>query len=199
MPFDASAPSPEVPSRKRSFKRGGSRVTAAATLTNPMDVRSRLASQRERSGWQGQKVIAGESSRHRVPGPGKKQKLHSAVDSDPWHSPYRQSGRRTRLEPAKTGWGISGLIAAFTLFDAVGKFVRPAQVVEAFARTAWPVELAPSLGAILILCATIFLIPQSSVLGAILLTGYLGGAVATNLRLHNPLFSHTSFPCTLAS
>src|SRR5579862_6366924 len=93
-----------------------------------------------------------------------------------------------------TGWGISGLVAAFTIFDAVGKFVRPAQVVEAFARTAWPVELAPSLGAILILCTAIFLIPQSSALGAILLTGYLGGAVATNLRLHNPLFSHTLFP-----
>lgn len=93
-----------------------------------------------------------------------------------------------------TGWRISGLVAAFTLFDAVGKFVRPVQVVEAFARTAWPVELAPSLGTILILCATIFLIPQSSALGAFLLTGYPGGAVATNLRLHNPLFSHTLFP-----
>ncbi len=92
------------------------------------------------------------------------------------------------------GWGISGLIAAFALFDAVGKFVRPVQVVEAFARTGWPVELAPPLGAILILCTATYLIPQSSALGAILLTGYLGGAVATNLRLHNPLFSHTLFP-----
>ena len=93
-----------------------------------------------------------------------------------------------------TGWGISGLIAAFTLSDAVGKFVRPAQVVEAFARTGWPVELAPPLGAILFFCTATYLIPQSSALGAILLTGYLGGAVATNLRLHNPLFSHTLFP-----
>jgi DoxX-like protein len=84
-----------------------------------------------------------------------------------------------------TGWGISGLIAAFSLFDGIAKCVRPAQVVEAFARTAWPVKLAPLLGATLIFCTTIFLILQS---------GYLGGAVATNLRRRNPRLSHTLFP-----
>ena len=93
-----------------------------------------------------------------------------------------------------TGWGISGLIAAFSLFDGIAKCVRPAQVVEAFARTAWPVKLAPLLGATLIFCTTIFLIPQSCALGAILLSGYLGGAVATNLRRRNPRLSHTLFP-----
>lgn len=93
-----------------------------------------------------------------------------------------------------TGWSISGLMAAFMLLDALGKFTKPAQVVEAFARTGWPIELGPPLGAILLTCTVIYLIPQSSVLGAILLTGYLGGAVATNLRLGNPLFSHTLFP-----
>ncbi len=55
-------------------------------------------------------------------------------------------------------------------------------------------ELAAQLGAILLTCTVIYLIPQTSVLGAILLTGYLGGAVATNLRLGNPVFSHTLFP-----
>jgi hypothetical protein len=92
------------------------------------------------------------------------------------------------------GWGMSGLMAAFMLFDAIGKFAKPAQVVEAFARTGWPMELAAQLGAILLTCTLIYLIPQTSVLGAILLTGYLGGAVATNLRLGNPFFSHTLFP-----
>lgn len=94
----------------------------------------------------------------------------------------------------RAGWVISGLVTAFMLFDAVGKFVKPAAVVEAFARTGWPIELSATIGAILLFCTILYVVPQTSVLGAILLTGYLGGAVATNLRLENPLFSHTLFP-----
>lgn len=93
-----------------------------------------------------------------------------------------------------TAWSISGLIVAFLVFDIVGKFAKPTQVVDALVRTGWPVELSPTLGAILLVCTVLYVIPQTSVLGAILLTGYLGGAVATNLRLENPLFSHTLFP-----
>lgn len=85
-------------------------------------------------------------------------------------------------------------MGAFMLFDALGKFAKPAQVIEAFARTGWPVELSVPLGAVLLTCTVLYLIPQTSVLGAALLTGYLGGAVATNLRLENPLFTHTLFP-----
>jgi hypothetical protein len=92
------------------------------------------------------------------------------------------------------GWIISGLVALFNLFDAGAKFVKPAPVVEAFARTEWPIDLSSTLGAILLACTVVYLIPQSTVLGAILLTGFLGGAVATNLRLHNPLLTHTLFP-----
>jgi hypothetical protein len=94
----------------------------------------------------------------------------------------------------RTGWVITVLMAAFMLFDALGKFAKPAQIVEAFARTGWPLELSVPIGAILLACTVIYLIPRTSVLGAILLTGYLGGAVATNLRLENPLFTHTLFP-----
>ena len=95
---------------------------------------------------------------------------------------------------AWVGWILSGLIAAFLLLDAWGKFAKPPQVVEAFGRTGWPLDLSTSIGAILVACTVLYLIPWISVLGAILLTGYLGGAVATNLRLHNPLFSYTLFP-----
>lgn len=94
----------------------------------------------------------------------------------------------------RAGWGISGLIGAFMLFDAFGKFARPAPVVKAFAQTGWPIELSVPIGALLLACTVIYFIPRASVLGAILLTGYLGGAVATNLRLQNPLFTHTLFP-----
>ena len=92
------------------------------------------------------------------------------------------------------GWVITGLVAVFLLFDAAMKFVRPAPVVQAFVRTGWPVDLSVTLCVILLVCTMLFLIPRTAVLGAVLLTGYLGGAVATNLRLHNPLFSNTLFP-----
>lgn len=92
------------------------------------------------------------------------------------------------------GWIITGLMAAFNLFDVVGKFAAPKPVADAFVRTGWPLELSSTLGVILLVCTVLYLIPRTSVLGAVLLTGYLGGAVATNLRLHNPLFTNTLFP-----
>jgi hypothetical protein len=91
------------------------------------------------------------------------------------------------------GWVVSGLIAAFMLMDAGVKFAKPPAVAEAFQRTGWPMDLAVTLGVILLSCTVLYLIPKTAVLGAILLTGYLGGAVATNLRLHNPAFN-TLFP-----
>lgn len=93
-----------------------------------------------------------------------------------------------------TGRVISGLITAFMLLDAAMKFVKPPQVAAAFVRTGWPLELSVVLGAILLVSTVLYLIPRTAVLGAILLTGYFGGAVATNLRLENPLFSNTLFP-----
>lgn len=93
-----------------------------------------------------------------------------------------------------TGRVIGGLIAAFMLLDAAVKFVKPPQVADAFVRTGWPLELSVVLGVVLLVSTVLYLIPQTAVLGAILLTGYFGGAVATNLRLENLLFSHTLFP-----
>ena len=92
------------------------------------------------------------------------------------------------------GWSISGLMVAFNLFDAFGKLAKPAPVVAAFVRTGWPIEVSSTLGIILLVCTVLYVIPRTSVLGAVFLTGYLGGAVATTLRLLNPLFSHTLFP-----
>lgn len=93
-----------------------------------------------------------------------------------------------------TGRIIAGLVTLFLLFDAAMKFVEPAPVLQAFARTGWPPELSVPLGAILLLSTVLYVIPRTAVFGGILLTGYLGGAVATNMRLENPLFSHTLFP-----
>ncbi|HEX4064927.1 MAG TPA: DoxX family protein [Acidobacteriaceae bacterium] len=93
-----------------------------------------------------------------------------------------------------TGRVIAGLIAAFMLLDAAMKFLRPPQVAAAFVRSGWPLELSVPLGVILLTCTVLYLIPRTAVLGALLLTGYLGGAVASNMRLQTPLFSQTLFP-----
>jgi len=94
---------------------------------------------------------------------------------------------------------MSGLVILFLAFDAVFKFIKPtpAPVVEAFAHVGWSTSLAPVLGIILLVSTALYVIPRTSVLGAILLTGYLGGAIATHLRIGDPLFSHVLFPTYL--
>lgn len=92
---------------------------------------------------------------------------------------------------------MSGLVVLFLVVDSVIKFIKPAPVVEAFAHLGWPESLAAALGVVLLACTALYMIPSTSVLGAILLTGYLGGAVATHLRAGDPLFSHVLFPTYL--
>jgi hypothetical protein len=94
---------------------------------------------------------------------------------------------------------MSALVILFLTFDVVLKFVKPAPapVVEAFARLGWSLSLGPVLGMILLVSTALYVIPKTSVLGAILLTGYLGGAIATHLRVGDPLFSHVLFPTYL--
>jgi hypothetical protein len=93
-----------------------------------------------------------------------------------------------------TGRIISAVVVLFLLFDSVIKFIKPTPVVEASAHLGLPDSLAFVLGIILLACTAIYAIPRTSILGAILLTGYLGGAVATHLRIGDPLFSHVLFP-----
>jgi hypothetical protein len=93
-----------------------------------------------------------------------------------------------------TGRILSGLLVLFFIFDVVGKFAKPAPVVEAFTHLAVSIGLAPVVGAILLACTILYAIPRTAILGAVLLTGYLGGAVLTLLRAGEPLFSHVLFP-----
>jgi hypothetical protein len=71
---------------------------------------------------------------------------------------------------------------------------RPAPAVEAFGKLGYPVGLAAGIGILLLVCVALYLVPRTSVLGAILLTGYLGGAVASHVRIGDPWFSHALFP-----
>lgn len=93
-----------------------------------------------------------------------------------------------------TGRALSTLLVLFLLLDAVMKFVKPASVLQACAQLGLPLNLVSSIGAILLVCTVLYAIPRTSILGAILLTGYFGGAVLSNLRVGNPLFTNTLFP-----
>lgn len=84
---------------------------------------------------------------------------------------------------------ISGLPALFLLVDGAMKLVKPAPVVEATVRLGYPESTIVPIGVVLIVCTILYLIPKTSVLGAILLTAYLGGAVATHVRAGEPVFS----------
>jgi hypothetical protein len=95
------------------------------------------------------------------------------------------------------GYILSGLPALFLLIDAVGKFVKPPAVVEGTQQLGYTESVILPLGIILLASTVIYLIPRTSILGAILLTGYLGGAVATHVRVGSPLFSHILFPVYL--
>ena len=83
---------------------------------------------------------------------------------------------------------ISGLPALFLLVDGAMKLVKPAVVIEATVRLGYSESAIIPIGVVLIICTILYLIPKTSVLGAILLTGYLGGAVATHVRAPEGVF-----------
>jgi hypothetical protein len=110
------------------------------------------------------------------------------------------AGTQTALVSSKKAiWAgriISALPILFLLADALGKLWRPlpAAVVEGTTKVGWSVSAIPLIGATLLVSVILYAIPRTSVLGAILLTGYLGGAVATNARVGNPLFGYILAP-----
>jgi hypothetical protein len=87
------------------------------------------------------------------------------------------------------GWGVSGLVALAMIASSVIKLAGPANVLQEFTRLGWPDSLTFTIGIIELACAVLYVIPQTSVLGAILLTGYLGGAVATHVRIEEGFIS----------
>lgn len=81
--------------------------------------------------------------------------------------------------------------------DAVGKLVKPEPVITGTLQLGYGEGVILPLGVILLTSTLLYLLPRSGILGAVLLTAYLGGAVATHLRIGNPLFTHTLFPVYL--
>jgi hypothetical protein len=102
-----------------------------------------------------------------------------------------QSDPQTAPISKKMLWAgriISALPVLMLLVSAVTKFVKPAFAEEGFAELGWDMSLALGLGITEVACTVIYLIPRTAVLGAILLTGYLGGAIATHARISDPQF-----------
>ncbi|HEY6125839.1 MAG TPA: DoxX family protein [Steroidobacteraceae bacterium] len=92
------------------------------------------------------------------------------------------------------GWSMSALVVLFLLLDSGMKLAAVRPVLEAGMQIGFPGEaMARKLGLLLLICTALYVWPATSVLGAILVTGFLGGAVATHVRLGNPLFSHVLF------
>jgi hypothetical protein len=88
---------------------------------------------------------------------------------------------------------MTGLTVLFMLFDSASKLGLEVHVVEATTRIGYPIAAIRPIGFTLLLCTILYAIPRTAILGAILLTGYLGGAVASKVRIEDPLFSSVLF------
>ncbi len=104
------------------------------------------------------------------------------------------------LTMRRVGYGMSGLVVAFMLLDGAMKLVPLDIVIKSTAELGYPASegLARGLGLLALACTALYVFPQTALLGAILLTAYMGGTVAIHLRVGNPVFSHLLFGPYLA-
>ncbi|MBC8105432.1 MAG: DoxX family protein [Anaerolineae bacterium] len=91
------------------------------------------------------------------------------------------------------GWVLSVIPGLLFLFSASGKLIRNPAVTEGFEHLGWPARYGFPIGVLELVCTIVYLIPKTAVLGAILMTGYLGGAIATHVRLGEPIYLHVAF------
>ena len=120
------------------------------------------------------------------------QPVTSHDDSTPFApAPYDGAASRWAARVMTT------IAALFLLMDGAMKVVPAKVVIETMGPLGWSASAARPIGITLLVCLALYLIPRTAVLGAILLTGFFGGAIATNARVGNPLFSHVLFPVYL--
>jgi hypothetical protein len=105
----------------------------------------------------------------------------------------------TQLKPASkkmlwTGHILTILVVLFLLFDCGIKILQVRAAMEGTMQLGYPASTVLPIGIILLICTILYIIPRTSLLGAVLLTGYLGGAVASNVRVSHPLLGYTLFP-----
>ena len=114
------------------------------------------------------------------------------VQRTPYTAPVTSRGRLA-------GRLLSGIAVLFLTFDMSIKLLGVKDAVEGTTQLGWQPHHLPILGAIQLALLVLYLVPRTAPLGAVLWTGYLGGAIATHLRLDNPLFSHVLFPTYVAA
>jgi hypothetical protein len=114
--------------------------------------------------------------------------------------PLSPANVRTPTFAANTlGRIVTALPVAFLLFDTAVKFSNADAVAKSLTQLGLPIGLAAGVGVLELVCLIIYLVPSTAVLGAVLLTGYLGGAISLHVRVGNPLFSHVLFPTYVAA
>jgi hypothetical protein len=96
------------------------------------------------------------------------------------------------------GYVLTGLVALFLTFDTVMKMLQLAPAMQGTIELGYPASTVLTIGLIELVCLVLYLVPRTSVLGALVLTGYLGGAIATHVRVGSPLPTHTLFPIYVA-
>ena len=109
---------------------------------------------------------------------------------------------RTHATSASALWAgriLTGIAVLFLAFDAAVKLVGAKEAVDGTVQLGWQPHHLPIIGTIALVLLVLYAIPRTAPLGAVLWTGYLGGAVATQLRVDNPLFSHVLFPIYVAA
>ena len=104
------------------------------------------------------------------------------------------TGRPVSRAASRTGTVLTVLLALFLVVDAVPKLLQMPMVVEATQQMGFGASAVPIIGAVLLGCLVLYLVPRTAILGAVLLTGYLGGAVCAQLRIEAPVFSTMLFP-----
>ena len=97
-----------------------------------------------------------------------------------------------------TGYALTGFVALFLTFDTVLKLLQLAPAMQGTIELGYPANSVLVIGVIELVCLALYLVPRTSVLGALMLTGYLGGAIATHVRIGSPLPTHTLFPIYVA-
>jgi DoxX-like family len=121
---------------------------------------------------------------------------HDRAAGEPAHAARGEQPSKRALWAGRI---LSGFVVLFLIVDASMKILMVPAAVEGTVKIGYPASVIPVLGILQIACLIVYLIPRTAPLGALLWTGYLGGAIATHVRIGDPLFSHTLFPIYVAA
>ena len=99
----------------------------------------------------------------------------------------------------RIGYALSALFVLFMVFDGTIKVMQLPVVLTTFDQMGWPRDLSLSIGILELALTLFYVIPRTSIFAAVVLTGYLGGAIASHVRINDPLFTHVLFGIYLAA